>query len=258
MGNILDNMDRNRYLYDTTIYHKNQDKDISILEETTKNSDQDTTSEETTKNPDDDIILEEPTKNSDQDITLEEEINNLVQDISILEEIDINHDENNVLDETNENSLSLEEINTNENNNFSIKDILKNIIYELNIQEKYKIKLKDETINLIIKILDNNPELFDLIEKIMFEIIIDNDIILNLLNLQNLLNNIAKIFDTFSKLNYVNNLFEIDIFCNLLDFIFCILLEENKENIQNSDILLEKFVNITENFCVFINLIKIF
>ena len=135
---------------------------------------------------------------------------------------------------------------------------LKNILDTLDIEkDKYKIKLKDETINIIKNILENNPEFFDSIEDFLLEIIHDNNIIINMLNYQHLIDNILRIFDSFSKLKYIENLFNIEIFCNLLNFMFNILVEKNKENIECSDYLLDKFINITDNFILFINIIRL-
>ena len=78
-----------------------------------------------------------------------------------------------------------------------------------------------------------------------------------MLNYQHLIDNILRIFDSFSKLKYIENLFNIEIFCNLLNFMFNILVEKNKENIECSDYLLDKFINITDNFILFINIIRL-
>ena len=133
---------------------------------------------------------------------------------------------------------------------------MKNILNKLTLQDKYKIKLKDETLLIITQILDNNPEFFDLIEDIFNQIINDDNIVINIFNFSYLSNHILKILDSFNKLKYINSLFNIEIFCNLLNFIFSVLLEENKETIKNSDYLLENFIKITENIINFINIIK--
>ena len=80
--------------------------------------------------------------------------------------------------------------------------------------------------------------------------------IINIFKFKSMLNHISNLYNIFNDLKYIKNLFNIEIFCNLINFIFCILIEENKENIVNSDILLDKFIGITENFVSFINIIK--
>jgi hypothetical protein len=53
----------------------------------------------------------------------------------------------------------------------------------------------------------------------------------------------------------LNDLLNIDILANLIKFIFNIMIEENKENIENSDIILSKIIKLIDGS---IKIIKIF
>ena len=92
----------------------------------------------------------------------------------------------------------------NKDNQNIIKQILKNILNKLTLQDKYKIKLKDEILLIITQILDNNPEFFDLIEDIFNQIINDDNIVTNIFNFSYLSNHILKILDTFTPF-YISN-----------------------------------------------------
>ena len=102
-----------------------------------------------------------------------------------------------------------------------INNILKNIFNDILLQDKYTIKLKEKTITIIIQILNNNPEFFYLIENIFNEIISNN--LINIFNFSILSKYILEIYNSFIEIKYIEHLFDIEIFCNLLNFIFCVL-----------------------------------
>ena len=139
-----------------------------------------------------------------------------------------------------------------------ITNLLHNSINSLQNNDKYIVKLEDKTINLINEILNNNPYFFDSIESIFDEIlslnfIKDDKINLEILNITKIYQYITKILDNINNLQYINIDFDIKI--NLIKFIFNLLIEENKENIQNSDIILSKIIQLIDNIS---NIIKIF
>lgn len=139
-----------------------------------------------------------------------------------------------------------------------IANLLYNSINSLQNNDKYVIKLEDKTIDLINEILNNNPYFFDSIESTFDEIlslnfIKDDKINLEVLNITKIYQFITKILDSINNLQYVNIDFDLKI--NLIKFIFNLLIEENKENIQNSDIILSKIIQLIDNIS---NIIKIF
>jgi len=139
-----------------------------------------------------------------------------------------------------------------------IANLLYNSINSLQNNDKYIVKLEDKTIDLINEILNNNPYFFDSIESIFDEIlslnfIKDDKINLEILNITKIYQYITKILDNINNLQYIN--IDFDIKMNLIKFIFNLLIEENKENIQNSDIILSKIIQLIDNIS---NIIKIF
>jgi len=139
-----------------------------------------------------------------------------------------------------------------------IANLLYNSINSLQNNDKYIVKLEDKTINLINEILNDNPNFFDSIESTFNEIlslnfIKDDKINLEILNITKIYQCITKILDSINNLHCINIDFDIKI--NFIKFIFNLLIEENKENIQNNEIILSKIIQLIDNIS---NIIKIF
>ena len=148
----------------------------------------------------------------------------------------------------------------NSENNKNIIYLLHNSINSLTNNDKYNIKLEENTIKVIKNILDNNPEFFDNVEIIFnqiisLKIIKDEKINIELFNIAQICKYVKKILDNINKLNYINDILNIDIFSNLIKFIFNLLIEENKENIENHEIILLNIIKVLDGS---IAMIKIF
>ena len=123
----------------------------------------------------------------------------------------------------------------------------------------HKNDIDKELIQLLSNILDKNPEFFILIEKILLDLVKDNELNLTIFNYTYIIDSITKISVIYNNLNLddlqplLNNK---NYFLKIIKWTIDAVIKNNSNEIANSDIVIEKINVLINSYKDFINIFK--
>jgi hypothetical protein len=162
----------------------------------------------------------------------------------------------------------MDENKSNETNESKILNFIKNKLKNLKKQNKSQENnepdisdklIDDELIELLSNILDNNPDFFILVENILLDLVKDNELNFTIFNYGYIIESITKISVIYNnlKLDDLQPLFKNkNYFLKIIKWTFETVIKNNSDKIINSDIIINKFNDLINNYTELINLFR--
>jgi len=124
--------------------------------------------------------------------------------------------------------------------------------------ETNKENIDKELIEILSNILDKNPEFFILIEKILLDLVKDNELNLNIFNYTYIIDSFNKISVIYNNLN-LNDLQPLlnnkEYFLKIIKWTIEVVIKNNN-GISNSDIVINKLNDLINSYIEFIKVFR--
>jgi len=156
--------------------------------------------------------------------------------------------------------LDLKNNNAEKTNDESTEDVQNSVDSTVPSPEIHpKQDIDKELIEILSNILDKNPEFFILIEKILLDLVKDNELNLTIFNYSYIIDSITKISTIYNNLN-LNDLQPLlnnkNYFLKIIKWTIDVVIKNNSSEISNSDIVIEKLNVLINSYKEFINIFK--